>query len=77
MDELDVACSRTVLHPLAIDDPRTSDRIDFTGGIRGTAELERLVDGGNYACALMYPTSIEDLMAIADAGVSCRPKHMV
>ena len=77
MNELDVALLQNhVLHPmLAIDDPRTSDRIDFIGGIRGTAELERLVDGGNYACAFsMYPTSIEDLMAIADAGGIMPPK---
>ena len=77
MDELDVALLQNhVLHPiLAIDDPRTSDRIDFIGGIRGTAELERLVDGGDYACAFsMYPTSIEDLMAIADAGGIMPPK---
>ena len=77
MDELDVALLQNhVLSPmLAIDDPRTSDRIDFIGGIRGTAELERLVDGGDYACAFsMYPTSIEDLMAIADAGGIMPPK---
>ena len=77
MDELDVALLQNhVLHPmLAIDDPRTSDRVDFIGGIRGVAELERLVDGGDYACAFsMYPTSIEDLMAIADAGGIMPPK---
>ena len=77
MDELDVALLQNhVLHPmLAIDDPRTSDRVDFIGGIRGTAELERLVDGGDYACAFsMYPTSIEDLMAIANAGGIMPPK---
>ena len=77
VDELDVALLQNhVLHPmLAIDDPRTSDRVDFIGGIRGTAELERLVDGGDYACAFsMYPTSIEDLMAIADAGGIMPPK---
>ena len=77
MDELDVALLQNhVLSPmLAIDDPRTSDRIDFIGGIRGTAELESLVDGGDYACAFsMYPTSIEDLMAIADAGGIMPPK---
>ena len=77
MDELDVALLQNhVLSPmLAIDDPRTSNRIGFIGGIRGTAELERLVDGGDYACAFsMYPTSIEDLMAIADAGGIMPPK---
>ena len=77
MDELDVALLQNhVLSPiLAIDDPRTSNRIGFIGGIRGTAELERLVDDGDYACAFsMYPTSIEDLMAIADAGGIMPPK---
>ena len=65
-----------VLSPiLSIDDPRTSNRINFIGGIRGTAELERLVDAGDYACAFsMYPTSIEDLMAIADTGGIMPPK---
>jgi uncharacterized protein (DUF1015 family) len=58
-----------------IDDPRTSKKINFVGGIRGTAELEKLVDGGEYACAFsMFPTSIEDLMSIADAGGIMPPK---
>ena len=77
MDELDVALLQNhVLSPiLSIDDPRTSNRINFIGGIRGTAELERLVDAGDYACAFsMYPTSIEDLMAIADTGGIMPPK---
>jgi uncharacterized protein (DUF1015 family) len=65
-----------VLAPiLGIDDPRTSDRIRFVGGIRGTAELERLVDSGDYACAFsMHPTGIEDLMSISDAGGVMPPK---
>ena len=54
---------------LGIDDPRRSKRVAFVGGIRGTGELEKLVDGGEFACAFsMYPTSIEDLMTIADGG---------
>jgi uncharacterized protein (DUF1015 family) len=58
-----------------IDDPRTSKRIAFVGGIRGTGELEKLVDSGEFACAFsMFPTSIEDLMAIADAGGIMPPK---
>ena len=49
--------------------------IDFVGGIRGTAELEKLVDSGEYACAFsMFPTSIVDLMTIADAGGIMPPK---
>jgi uncharacterized protein (DUF1015 family) len=58
-----------------IDDPRTSKRIHFVGGIRGTAELEKLVDSGEYACAFsMFPTSMDDLMAVADAGGIMPPK---
>ncbi len=65
-----------VLAPLfGIDDPRTSKKINFVGGIRGTAELEKLVNSGEYACAFsMFPTSIEDLMTIADAGGIMPPK---
>jgi uncharacterized protein (DUF1015 family) len=76
-ERLDVTLLQNfVLGPLfGIDDPRTSKRIHFVGGIRGTAELEKLVDGGEYACAFsMFPTSIEDLMAIADAGGIMPPK---
>jgi uncharacterized protein (DUF1015 family) len=65
-----------ILSPVfGIDDPRTSTRIKYVGGIRGTAELERLVNSGEYACAFsMFPTGIEDLMAIADAGGIMPPK---
>jgi uncharacterized protein (DUF1015 family) len=65
-----------VLMPLfGIDDPRTSKRLDFVGGIRGSAELEQRVNSGAYACAFsIYPTQIEDLMAIADAGRIMPPK---
>ena len=65
-----------VLAPMfGIDDPRTSKRINFVGGIRGTGELEKLVNSGEYACAFsMFPTSIEDLMSIADAGGIMPPK---
>ena len=77
MENLDVTLlQKHVLGPIfGIDDPRTSKRINFVGGIRGTAELEKLVDGGEYACAFsMFPTSIEDLMEIADAGGIMPPK---
>jgi uncharacterized protein (DUF1015 family) len=77
VEKLDVTLLQNyVLGPLlGIDDPRTSKRINFVGGIRGTAELEKLVNGGEYACAFsMFPTSIEDLMAIADAGGIMPPK---
>jgi uncharacterized protein (DUF1015 family) len=65
-----------ILAPLFdIQDPRTSKRISFVGGIRGTAELEKLVDSGEFACAFsMFPTGIEDLMDIADAGGIMPPK---
>jgi uncharacterized protein (DUF1015 family) len=65
-----------VLDPIfGIDDPRTSKRIHFVGGIRGTEELEKLVGSREYACAFsMFPTRIEDLMIIADAGGIMPPK---
>ena len=77
IEKLDVTLlQKHVLAPLfGIDDPRTSKRINFVGGIRGTAELEKLVDSGEYACAFsMFPTSIEDLMTIADADGIMPPK---
>ncbi|MFG0252629.1 MAG: DUF1015 domain-containing protein [Phycisphaerales bacterium JB038] len=77
VNSLDVALLQDrVLSPLLdIDDPRTSNRIDFVGGIRGTGELERRVDSGEMAVAFsMHPTTIEQLMAIADAGLIMPPK---
>jgi uncharacterized protein (DUF1015 family) len=77
IEQLDVSLLQTeVLAPLFdIQDPRTSRRISFVGGIRGTAELEKLVDSGGFACAFsMFPTGIEDLMDIADAGGIMPPK---
>ncbi len=65
-----------LLNPiLGIDDPRTNKRIDFVGGIRGTKELERLVDSGKAAVAFsLYPVSVNDLMKISDAGEIMPPK---
>ncbi|MEZ5419899.1 MAG: DUF1015 family protein [Vicinamibacterales bacterium] len=65
-----------VLAPiLGIQDVRTDRRIDFVGGIRGTAELERLVDEGRFAVAFShFPVSVDDLMAISDAGGIMPPK---
>jgi uncharacterized protein (DUF1015 family) len=77
IDLLDVSLLQNeILAPLFdIGDPRTSKRISFVGGIRGTAELEKLVDSGEFACAFsMFPTGIEDLMDIADAGGIMPPK---
>ena len=60
---------------LGIDDPRTSKRIDFVGGIRGAAELEQRVESGRAAVAFsMYPTTVPQLMDIADAGQIMPPK---
>ncbi len=74
---LDVSILQThLLEPvLGIMDPRTDQRIDFIGGIRGMAELERLVDSGNFAVAFsLFPTTLEQLMAVADAGLVMPPK---
>ena len=76
-DSLDVDVLQTgVLEPiLGIQDVRTDKRIDFVGGIRGTHELERLVDSGAAAVAFsLYPVSVRDLMRIADAGGIMPPK---
>lgn len=77
IEKLDVTLlQKYVLGPIfGIEDPRTSKRINFVGGIRGTGELEKLVGSGEYACAFsMFPTDIEDLMTIADAGGIMPPK---
>jgi uncharacterized protein (DUF1015 family) len=77
VNSLDVAIlQNNLLSPLLdIDDPRTNKRIDFIGGIRGVKELMKLVDSGNYSVAFsMYPTSVEELMRIADAGKIMPPK---
>jgi uncharacterized protein (DUF1015 family) len=60
---------------LGIEDPRTSTRIDFVGGIRGTDELERLVDSGRGAVAFsMCSVAVDQMMDIADAGRIMPPK---
>ncbi|SHH99625.1 DUF1015 domain-containing protein [Clostridium grantii] len=59
---------------LGIQDPRKDKRIDFVGGIRGLKELEKRVDEGMKVAFLMYPTSIEDLMSIADIDEVMPPK---
>lgn len=67
---------RRVLGPvLGIGDVRTDPRIAFVGGIRGTGELERRVNTGEMALAVsMYPVTVEQLMAVADAGAIMPPK---
>ncbi|MBO5255699.1 MAG: DUF1015 domain-containing protein [Opitutales bacterium] len=77
VSSLDVALLQDrVLAPLLnIGDPRTDERIDFVGGIKGTDELERLVKEDGFAVAFsMYPTTVAQLMAIADAGQIMPPK---
>ncbi len=77
IEKLDVTLlQKFVLAPIfGIDDPRTSTRVNFVGGIRGTGELEKLVNQGDAACAFsMFPTSIDDLMTIADADGIMPPK---
>lgn len=60
---------------LGIKNPRTDKRIDFVGGIRGTAELEKKVDSGKFKVAFsLAPTTIEQLFAVADAGKIMPPK---
>jgi uncharacterized protein (DUF1015 family) len=68
--------NRNLIDPiLGIADPRTDKRIDFVGGGRGLAELERRVNSGDMAVAFaLYPTSMDDLMAVADAGGIMPPK---
>lgn len=76
-DNLDVSILQNyLLHPvLGIEDPRTDNRIDFIGGIRGTEELVKLVDTGKAAVAFsMYPVSVDDLIRISDAGETMPPK---
>lgn len=59
---------------LGIDDPKTDKRIDFVGGIRGLKELERRVETDMKVAFSMYPTSIGELFAVADAGMLMPPK---
>ncbi len=77
VERLDVSllADRLMAPILGIIDPRRDKRIDFIGGIRGVAELERRVDSNEMASAFsMFPTGMEDLMAVADAGEIMPPK---
>jgi len=77
VESLDVQIlQKNLLGPvLNIDDPRTNRRIDFVGGIRGLGELMKKVDHEGFSVAFsFYPTSITDLMKIADAGKTMPPK---
>jgi uncharacterized protein (DUF1015 family) len=65
-----------ILEPLfGIADPRTSKDVDFVGGIRGHEELERRVDGEGWSLALhLFPTRVEQVMSVSDAGLIMPPK---
>jgi uncharacterized protein (DUF1015 family) len=76
-DRLDISILQNqLLAPvLGIQDQRTDKRIDFIGGMRGTGELERLVDQGSAAVAFsLYPVTVDDLLMISDAGEIMPPK---
>ncbi|MFI5181343.1 MAG: DUF1015 domain-containing protein [Thermoanaerobaculia bacterium] len=73
--DVSVLQDRLLAPVLGIADPRTDKRIDFVGGIRGTGELEARVNSGRGAVAFsMFPTTVSELMAIADAGAIMPPK---
>ncbi len=76
VERLDVSIlQKNLLAPvLGINDPRKDKRIDFVGGIRGLEGLLSRVDSGEAVAFALYPTSIEDLMAIADADEVMPPK---
>lgn len=76
VDGLDVSIlQNNVLNPiLGIEDPRTDNRIDFIGGIRGMKELERRCALDMKVAFAMYPTSIQELFDVADAGKLMPPK---
>jgi len=77
VDSLDVSILHNLLiAPIfGITDPRSDERIDFVGGVKGVKELERRVDSGEMRVAfVLYPTSIEDLMKISDSDCIMPPK---
>jgi len=77
IESLDVSVlEQNVLHPiLGIEDVRTDKRIDFVGGIRGTGELEKLVDSGRAKVAFsMFATTVDDLLNVSDANQIMPPK---
>lgn len=77
VDDLDVSLlQQHLLTPVfQIQDPRTDKRIDFIGGIFGVCRLKELVDSGKYAAAfVMYPTSMQELLNVADEGLLMPPK---
>jgi uncharacterized protein (DUF1015 family) len=69
-------CQDQILGPIfGVSDPRRDKHVDFVGGIRGIAELERRVNDGSFTVAIhLYPTQIEELFAVSDAGLLMPPK---
>ena len=69
-------CQDQILAPMfGITDPRRDKNVDFVGGIRGAGELERRVREQGWSLALhLYPTGIDQLMAVSDAGMLMPPK---
>jgi uncharacterized protein (DUF1015 family) len=69
-------CQDQILGPIfGVKDPRRDKHVDFVGGIRGVAELERRVDSGEFTVALhLYPTQIGELFSVSDAGLLMPPK---
>ena len=76
VSQLDVSIlQKNLIAPIfGITDPRTDKRIDFVGGIRGLAELERRANSDMRIAFSMYPTTLDDLTQIADAGLIMPPK---
>ncbi len=77
VESLDVALLQSrILEPmLGTGDPRSDERIDFVGGIHGPSRLEEMVNDGRAAVAfVLYPTSVQQLMDVADAGLIMPPK---
>ncbi len=72
--DVSVLQDRLLAPVLGIEDPRTDPRVEFIGGIRGLSELERRVSSDMAAAFAMYPTSMEELLAVADAGLLMPPK---
>jgi uncharacterized protein (DUF1015 family) len=72
--DVSVLQNRLLAPILGIDDPRTSKRVDFVGGIRGTGELSRRVDARGGVAFSMFPVTVSQLMEIADAGQIMPPK---
>ncbi len=73
--DVNILMKNLLVPVLGIGDPRTDPRIDFVGGIRGNKELKRLVDSGEFKTAFaLYPTSVDTLISVADAGQVMPPK---